>query len=58
MDYLLYGENFTVFTDNNPLTCVLTTAQLEATGHRCTLHRHSQLDNTIQLIYHNIHLLI
>ena len=21
----------------------------------CTLHRHSQLDNTIQLTYHNIH---
>ena len=32
-DYL-YGQNFTVFTDNNPLTYVLTTAQLDATGHR------------------------
>lgn len=26
--------SFTVYTDNNPLTYVLTTAQLDATGHR------------------------
>ncbi|KAK3106463.1 hypothetical protein FSP39_020529 [Pinctada imbricata] len=32
-DYL-YGNHFVVFTDNNPLTYVLTTAQLDATGHR------------------------
>ena len=32
-DYL-YGNNFTVYTDNNPLTYVLTTAKLDATGHR------------------------
>ncbi len=32
-DYL-YGQNFQVFTDNNPLTYVLTTAKLDATGHR------------------------
>ena len=32
-DYL-YGNKFTVFTDNNPLTYVLTTAKLDATGHR------------------------
>ena len=32
-DYL-WGHNFTVFTDNNPLTYVLTTAKLDATGHR------------------------
>ena len=32
-DYL-YGTNFEVFTDNNPLTYVLTTAKLDATGHR------------------------
>ncbi|KAK3104940.1 hypothetical protein FSP39_013542 [Pinctada imbricata] len=32
-DYL-YGNHFTVFTDNNPLTYVLTSAQLDATGHR------------------------
>ena len=25
---------FTVFTDNNPLTYILTTAKLNATGHR------------------------
>ena len=32
-DYL-YGHAFTVYTDNNPLTYVLTTAKLDATGHR------------------------
>lgn len=32
-DYL-YGAKFTVFTDNNPLTYVLSTAKLDATGHR------------------------
>lgn len=32
-DYL-YGVKFTVRTDNNPLTYVLTTAKLNATGHR------------------------
>lgn len=32
-DYL-YGNHFTVLTDNNPLTYVLTTAKLDATGHR------------------------
>nr|ATA66765.1 Pol [Haliotis discus hannai] len=32
-DYL-YGHNFTVMTDNNPLTYVLTSAKLDATGHR------------------------
>ena len=32
-DYL-YGAHFTVFTDNNPLTYVLTTAKLDATGQR------------------------
>lgn len=32
-DYL-YGNCFTVLTDNNPLTYVLTTARLGATGHR------------------------
>ncbi len=31
-DYL-YGNQFTVFTDNNPLTYVLTSAKLDATGH-------------------------
>ena len=30
----LYGSKFTVRTDNNPLTYVLTTAKLDATGHR------------------------
>jgi len=32
-DYL-YGHKFTVMTDNNPLTYVLTSAKLDATGHR------------------------
>lgn len=32
-DYL-YGATFTVHTDNNPLTYVLTTAKLNAMGHR------------------------
>lgn len=30
----LYGNSFTVLTDNNPLTYVLTKAKLDATGHR------------------------
>ena len=30
----LYDAEFQVFTDNNPLTYVLTTAKLDATGHR------------------------
>lgn len=32
-DYL-YGACFTVYTDNNPLTYVLTSAKVDATGHR------------------------
>ena len=32
-DYL-YGQRFTVLTDNKPVTYVLTTAKLDATGHR------------------------
>ena len=30
----LYGGSFDVYTDNNPLTYVLTTAKLDATGQR------------------------
>ena len=30
----LYGNTFDVYTDKNPLTCVLTTAKLDAMGHR------------------------
>ena len=33
-DYLLGGEQFEVITDNNPLTYILTTARLNATGLR------------------------
>ena len=33
-DYLYYSPKFTVFTDNNPLTYILTTAKLNATGLR------------------------
>ena len=32
-DYLM-GQTFSVFTDNNPLTYILTSAKLDATGHR------------------------
>ena len=32
-DYL-YGHDFVVFTDNNPLTYILSSAKLDATGHR------------------------
>ena len=30
----LYGNDFTVYTDNNPLRYILTTAKLDATSHR------------------------
>ena len=33
-DYLRYGPGFTVYTDNNPLTYVLTSAKLNAVGLR------------------------
>jgi hypothetical protein len=33
-DYLYYAPRFVVYTDNNPLTYVLTTAKLNATGMR------------------------
>ncbi|XP_048580823.1 uncharacterized protein LOC116616199 isoform X2 [Nematostella vectensis] len=33
-DYLYYAPKFTVYTDNNPLTYILTTAKLNATGQR------------------------
>ena len=33
-DYLSFGPPFTVYTDNNPLTYVMTTAKLNATGLR------------------------
>ena len=29
----LYGNNFVIYTDNNPLTYILTSAKLDATGH-------------------------
>lgn len=32
--YLYYAPSFVVYTDNNPLTYVLTTAKLNATTHR------------------------
>ena len=50
----LYGHTFDVYTDNNPLTYVLTTAKLDATGHRWVasvanynfhLHYHSRRSN-------------
>ena len=33
-DYLYFAKHFTVYTDNNPLTYVQSTAKLNATGHR------------------------
>ena len=33
-EYLYYAPSFTVYTDNNPLTYVLSTAKLNATTHR------------------------
>ena len=33
-DYLYHAPTFTVFSDNNPLTYVLSSAKLNATGHR------------------------
>ena len=33
-DYLFYAPSFTVFTDNNPLTYVMSSAKLNATVHR------------------------
>ena len=44
-DYL-YGHHFNVLTDNNPLSYVLTTAKLDATGHRW-LAELANLDFTI-----------
>ncbi|CAB4004265.1 Retrovirus-related Pol poly from transposon, partial [Paramuricea clavata] len=33
-DILYYAPNFTIYTDNNPLTYILPAAKLNATGHR------------------------
>lgn len=33
-DYLYYAPHFTVYSDNNPLTYIMTTAKLDATRHR------------------------
>jgi len=33
-DYLFYSQHFTVYTDNNPLTYIMTTAKLNAVGYR------------------------
>ena len=33
-DYIYYAPSFVVYTDNNPLTYVTSTAKLNATGHR------------------------
>ena len=33
-DYLYYAPSFIVYTDNNPLTYVMSSAKLNATGHR------------------------
>ena len=56
-DYLYYAPHFMVYTDNNPLTYTLTTARLNATGHRWVaelsefkfdiIYRPSKFDRTI-----------
>lgn len=33
-DYLFYAQHFTIYTDNNPLTYIMSTAKLNAVGHR------------------------
>ena len=33
-EYLYSAKTFDIYTDNNPLTCVLTSAKLDACGHR------------------------
>lgn len=33
-DYLFYAPHFTIYTDNNPLTYIMSTAKLNAVGHR------------------------
>lgn len=33
-DYLYYAPTFTMYTDNNPLTYILSSAKLNATGQR------------------------
>lgn len=33
-DYLFYAPSVTIYSDNNPVTYVLSTAKLNATGHR------------------------
>ena len=33
-DYLFYAPKFTIYTDNNPLTYVMSTAKLNSTGYR------------------------
>ena len=43
----LYGNKFQVLTDNNPLTYVLTSAKLDATGH-CWLAELSLYDFSIK----------
>lgn len=35
MDYLYFAPTFTIYTDNNPLTYVLSTAKVNAVGHCC-----------------------
>ena len=44
----LYGFQFQVYTDNKPLTYVLTTAKLDATGHRWVA---ALSNNTFSIIY-------
>lgn len=54
-DYLFHASSFVVYTDNNPLTYVLTSTKLNATGHRWvaeladynfTIRYHPEKNNT------------
>ncbi|XP_034150732.1 uncharacterized protein K02A2.6-like [Esox lucius] len=42
-DYLFYAPHFTVYTDNNPLTYVMSTAKLNAVGHRIHIRVHGRV---------------
>ena len=46
----LYGNTFDIYTDNNPLTYVLTTAKLDAMGHRWAI---SLANYNFHLHYHS-----
>ncbi len=61
-DYLYYSPGFTVLTDNNPLTYVLTSGKLNATGHRWVAELSDfhftieyRLGTAVMLIFYHAH---